>query len=101
MDFVLLGLAGETGTLLSEAKKKQRDHASYLGYADGVAEEFGDVLWYLAAVARRSRIRLSEVAALASDRPQEFLEDLTFHDLHACSYPAEEGADVRSSNAVS
>jgi hypothetical protein len=31
MSFVPLGLAGETGTLLSEAKKKQRDRASYLG----------------------------------------------------------------------
>ena len=53
MSFVLLGLVGETGTLLSEAKKKQRDRASYLGYAGGVVEELGDVLWYLAAVARR------------------------------------------------
>ena len=32
MAFPLLGLFGETGSLLSELKKKQRDSASYSGY---------------------------------------------------------------------
>lgn len=61
----MLGLVGETGSLLAEAKKKQRDAASYLGYAEAVAEEIGDVLWYLAAVARRHRLALSDIAAAA------------------------------------
>ena len=65
LGFSMLGLFGETGSLLSEAKKRQRDDASYLGYADAVAEELGDVLWYLAAVARRSRLTLSDIAANA------------------------------------
>jgi NTP pyrophosphatase (non-canonical NTP hydrolase) len=63
--FTMLGLVGETGSLLAEAKKKQRDAASYLGYAETVAEEIGDVLWYLAAVARRHRLALSDIAAAA------------------------------------
>jgi NTP pyrophosphatase (non-canonical NTP hydrolase) len=63
--FTMLGLVGETGSLLAEAKKKQRDAASYLGYAEAVAEEIGDVLWYLAAVARRHRLTLSDIAAAA------------------------------------
>lgn len=63
--FTMLGLVGETGSLLAEAKKKQRDAASYLGYAEAVAEEIGDVLWYLAAVARRHRLALSGIAAAA------------------------------------
>ncbi|MFC3714330.1 pyrophosphatase [Sphingoaurantiacus capsulatus] len=63
--FTMLGLFGETGSLLAEAKKRQRDAASYLGYADAVAEEIGDVLWYLAAIARRLRISLSDLAAAA------------------------------------
>ncbi len=33
--FPLLGLFGETGSLLSEVKKKQRDRASYIGYTGG------------------------------------------------------------------
>ena len=36
LSFPLLGLFGETGSLLSVVKKKQRDHASYLGYAMSV-----------------------------------------------------------------
>ena len=63
--FTMLGLFGETGSLLAEAKKKQRDAASYLGYAEAVAEEIGDVLWYLAAIARRHRLVLSDIAAAA------------------------------------
>ena len=51
--FPLLGLAGEVGSLLSELKKKQRDPASYRSHSDAVTEELRDVLWYLAAVARR------------------------------------------------
>jgi NTP pyrophosphatase (non-canonical NTP hydrolase) len=60
--FPLLGLFGEAGTLLSVVKKKQRDVASYLGYAPHVIEEFGDVLWYFAVVAHRGGVLLSDVA---------------------------------------
>jgi len=56
--FVLLGLFGEVGSLLSEVKKKQRDTASRIGYAEAVAEEFGDVLWYLSTVADRTNLPL-------------------------------------------
>lgn len=40
--FPLLGLFGETGSLLSEVKKKQRDQVAYLGYEASVLEELGD-----------------------------------------------------------
>jgi NTP pyrophosphatase (non-canonical NTP hydrolase) len=63
LTFPLLGLFGETGSLLTEVKKKQRDRASYLGYAGAVVEELGDVLWYLNAVAARGGLSLSDVAA--------------------------------------
>ena len=82
--FSMLGLFGEVGSLLSEAKKKQRDAASYLGYAVAVAEEFGDVLWYLSAIARRSRMSLADIAAAAASdgtwRPGKN-DALTFHAL--------------------
>lgn len=67
--FPLLGLFGETGSLLSEVKKKQRDHASYRGYAGAVVEELGDVLWYLAAVSSRAGVALTEVFAEAMPKP--------------------------------
>lgn len=60
--FALLGLFGETGSLLSEAKKKHRDAASYTGYEDSVIEELGDVLWYLTAVASRGHLSLADIA---------------------------------------
>lgn len=91
LGFSMLGLFGETGSLLSEAKKKQRDDASYLGYADAVAEELGDVLWYLAAVARRSRLALSDIAANARQSNGAWHvggnDALSFHDLQPAHIP--------------
>jgi len=66
LTFPLLGLFGETGSLLSEVKKKQRDRASYLGYAGAVVEELGDVLWYLSTVAARGGIALADIFAKAT-----------------------------------
>ena len=91
LGFSMLGLFGEAGSLLSEAKKKQRDAASYLGYAEAVAEELGDVLWYLAAIARRSRLALADIAAMAV-RPDGKWQaggnaGLTFHSLQPSHIP--------------
>ena len=63
LTFPLLGLFGETGSLLSEVKKKQRDQTSYVAYASAVVEELGDVLWYLTVVAARGGLTLSDLAA--------------------------------------
>src|SRR5256885_1771309 len=65
LSFSLLGLFGETGSLLSELKKKQRDRASYIGYAEAVVEELGDVLWYFTAVAARAGLSLDAIMAVA------------------------------------
>lgn len=90
LSFSMLGVFGEAGSLLSEVKKKQRDKASYLGYADAVAEELGDVLWYLASVARRSGLPLSAIAASAVDATRLGSAgdtDLTFHALQPAHIP--------------
>jgi len=42
LGFVLLGLFGEVGSLLSALKKKQRDKESFSSYHDEVIEELGD-----------------------------------------------------------
>ncbi len=77
VEFPLLGLFGEVGSLLSEVKKKQRDKVSYLGYEAAVEEELGDVLWYLTVFASRLGLSLAEIAArtinAAEDNP-----DLSF-----------------------
>src|SRR4051794_16799645 len=59
----LLGLTGEAGALVSEFKKKRRpDGVAYSGFEDVVVTELGDILWYLAALARRVGVSLSSVA---------------------------------------
>ncbi|WP_437760783.1 nucleotide kinase domain-containing protein [Sorangium sp. So ce1389] len=60
--FALLGLFGETGSLLSELKKKRREAEAYPAFSEAVIEEFGDVLWYLADLATHAKIPLSVVA---------------------------------------
>lgn len=84
LDFLMTGLFGETGSLLSEVKKKQRDKRAYFSYRESAIEELGDVLWYFANTARLVPIRLSQIAARAveaggwgfkgsPDRPRTFI----------------------------
>lgn len=61
LNFPLLGLFGEVGSLLSEVKKKQRDQIFYRAYASAVTEELGDVLWYFNLVSARSGVPLADV----------------------------------------
>jgi NTP pyrophosphatase (non-canonical NTP hydrolase) len=58
----MLGLAGETGQLLSEYKKQLRDGEAHRLFKDRVAEELGDLLWYIANVASKFDLSLSDVA---------------------------------------
>ncbi len=58
----LLGLAGEAGELLSEYKKHLRDGDSHQLFKDRVAEELGDLLWYVANVAAKFDLKLEDIA---------------------------------------
>lgn len=58
----LLGLSGETGGLLSEYKKFIRDGERHKLFGKGAAEEIGDILWYLSAVASQLGIDLEDAA---------------------------------------
>lgn len=58
----LLGIAGELGTLATAYKKRLRDGPAYELYAENVAEELGDLLWYLAVLANKFDLNLSEIA---------------------------------------
>lgn len=61
----LLGLAGEVGQLIAEYKKRRRRGGeSYIGFEDVMPIELGDILWYLATLARKSGKTLREVAHL-------------------------------------
>jgi NTP pyrophosphatase (non-canonical NTP hydrolase) len=59
----MLGLAGETGQLLSEYKKHLRDGEAHRLFKERVSEELGDLLWYIANVASKFDLTLDDIAA--------------------------------------
>jgi len=64
---VLQGLYGEVGGIMSTAKKHVREKSAYPGFRRAAEEEFGDTLWYLAAICRRMEIPLDVVFAEAAN----------------------------------
>ncbi|MEO1373806.1 MAG: nucleoside triphosphate pyrophosphohydrolase family protein [Cyanobacteria bacterium J06635_10] len=58
----LLGLAGEAASLLTEYKKHLRDGDAHKLFKDAIAEELGDLLWYIANVASKFELDLQEIA---------------------------------------
>lgn len=58
----LLGLAGESGGLLSEYKKYLRDGPAHKLFKQRVREELGDILWYVANIARKFDLSLDDIA---------------------------------------
>ncbi|MEG3841165.1 nucleoside triphosphate pyrophosphohydrolase family protein [Microcoleus sp. herbarium14] len=58
----LLGLAGESGSLLTEYKKHLRDGDAHKLFKETIAEELGDLLWYVANVASKFDLDLEKVA---------------------------------------
>jgi NTP pyrophosphatase (non-canonical NTP hydrolase) len=59
---LLLGLSGETGSLLTLYKKWLRDGDAYQIVEERLAEEMGDILWYLAAIARQRGLSFESIA---------------------------------------
>lgn len=66
-DPVLQGLYGEVGGIMATVKKHVRDKAAYPGFKKAAEEEFGDTLWYLAAICRRLNIPLDEIFGEAAN----------------------------------
>ena len=64
---VLMGLFGEIGSIMAALKKRVREQASYPEYSDAVEDEFGDALWYFAALCRRLEIRIDSIVGQATD----------------------------------
>lgn len=58
---VLQGLYGEVGGIMATVKKHVRDKSAYPGFKKAAEEEFGDTLWYLAAICRRVNFPLDEI----------------------------------------
>ena len=58
----LFGIAGEAGEVVSVAKKFFREGEPLPGLGNRVSEELGDLLWYIALLARRLGLDLSTIA---------------------------------------
>ncbi|UII77180.1 nucleoside triphosphate pyrophosphohydrolase family protein [Flagellimonas sp. HMM57] len=59
-----LGVIGEIGSVLTQLKIKLRDGEAYIAYNTKLAEEIGDVLWYLSTIATQNDILLEDVVNL-------------------------------------
>ena len=64
---VLQGLYGEVGGIMATVKKHFRDKSAYPGFKKAAEEEFGDTLWYLAAICRRLNVPLDEIFGEAAN----------------------------------
>lgn len=62
MAIAILGVVGEIGSLSSEYKKFLRDGESHRLFPERIAEELGDILWYLAAFANKFGLDLNAIA---------------------------------------
>jgi NTP pyrophosphatase (non-canonical NTP hydrolase) len=64
--YTILGLSGEVGELANKWKKFLRDENTYdnvNGYKADLRAELGDVLWYVANLARELDVNLGDIAA--------------------------------------
>ena len=64
LEYTVLGLASEAGEVAGKLKKVIRDEDGVLSMKslDALFDELGDVLWYVAMVAKELRVSLDTVA---------------------------------------
>lgn len=90
----LLGLAGESGSLLTEYKKYLRDGDAYKIFHERISEEIGDILWYLSNIATKENLDLEEIAKRnllkTKDRWHEQASDLFGPKLFDVSFPSDQ-----------
>lgn len=79
--YLLLGVFGEAGGLLTAVKKRERDAETISKYLLQVTEEVGDLLWYLATVASRNGVALSTLVARLIDPAPKRPDKIEFSDL--------------------
>ena len=60
--YTILGLCGEAGELANKLKKILRGDNTLEDTKKGLADELGDILWYLAATATELKLSLDDIA---------------------------------------
>ena len=67
----LLGMGGEVGSLMAEYKKWLRDGEAHQLFPEQIAEELGDILWYLANAAAKFGLDLDTIASANLAKTQD------------------------------
>ena len=77
----IMGLAGEAGEAVDKFKKILRDKNGEISDEDreSIVKELGDVMWYVASIARYMDVPLSEVAAKNIEKLDGRLKRGTVH----------------------
>jgi NTP pyrophosphatase (non-canonical NTP hydrolase) len=71
-----LGIIGEVGSVVTQLKTKLRIGSSHVNYKKKLAEELGDVLWYISAIATQNDLSLEDIATENLDKIRDrFLTD--------------------------
>lgn len=60
--FPVIGLSSEIGSLVRHVKKRLRDQDAYELFSDEMADELGDVLWYVANLSEKLGFELDDIA---------------------------------------
>jgi hypothetical protein len=93
---ILQGLFGEVGGIMSTAKKVVREGRAYVGFRRAAEEEFGDALWYLAALCRRVCVSLDDLFSEATNggrfRTVEIASDMPGGALAHVALPTADGS---------
>ncbi len=97
----MLGLAGETGQLLSEYKKHLRDGEAHRLFKERVSEELGDLLWYIANVASKFDLSLSDIAAANLAKVKAALGNRTHRAAHASTRRSPKASACRAGSRSS
>lgn len=64
--YIALGLAGESGEVVEKVKHVLRDKEGIINEEDkkGIANELGDLLWYMTQLASELDLSLEEIASM-------------------------------------
>lgn len=75
--YACMGLSGEVGELLNKVKKIARDGAQI--DREGIKMELGDIMWYVAMVAKEAGIKLEDVADANIEKLEKRMKNNTIH----------------------